>query len=148
MTKGKRFDNGAISESLQLEHKRKEEEKRASKYIANLRKINDVASKYLLTSSAEAYIRFCRAGKGPSYYTLRGVDAFYAWSSMSLFPHIHKTPAERLEIIVLECKKEMIRKAKKLGAEVVVDIRPSAIENNQFFYLMMGTALISKKYEK
>lgn len=142
------IDAGARArrESERIETNRKEEERKASEYTANLREIDNVASKYLLTSSAEAYVSSLR--KELSDYTLKSVDAFYAWTSGSLFSHVHKSSAERLEIIILECKKQMIEKAKKLGAEVVVDIKPNAIENDQFIYLMMGTALIPKKYEK
>lgn len=142
------IDAGARArrESERVEQTRKGEEKKALEYIADLRKIEEVASKYLLTSSAEAYVSSLR--KELSDYTLRSVDAFYAWTSGSLFPHVHKSSVERLEIIILECKKQMIEKAKKLGAEVVVDIKPNAIENDQFIYFMMGTALIPKKYEK
>ncbi|MBI4453994.1 hypothetical protein HY636_05100 [Candidatus Woesearchaeota archaeon] len=141
-------DIRARQESERIERNRRAEEKEASKYIANLRKTEKVASEYLLTSSAEAYISFCRAGKSPTDYILRSVDAFYAWSSVSLFPHVYKTPVERLEIVVLECKKEMIRKARKLGAEVVVDITTNVLDNDQFIYFMRGTALTLKKYTK
>ncbi|HAB50774.1 MAG TPA: hypothetical protein DCE80_01115 [Ignavibacteriales bacterium] len=140
----------ARQESERIETKRRAEEKEASKYIANLRKTEKVASEYLLSCSVEAYLGSYCTGKRRrlSDYAIRSVDAFYAWTSVSLFPHVHKTSVERLEIVVLECKKEMIRKAKKLGAEVVVDITTNVLENDQSIYFMRGTALIVKRYEK
>jgi hypothetical protein len=95
------------------------------------RKLEEHASKYLLTTSAEAYVG--SVGKELSDFDLRSVDIAYVGRG-------------DLDEIVLEGKRRMIQKAQDLVAEVVVDLRNLWIYSpvRDFPTYMMGTALIPK----
>jgi len=104
------------------------------------RKLEEHASKYLLTTSAEAYVG--SVGKELSDFDLRGVDIAYMGGG-----NVGKTRPGDLERTILECKRQMIQKAQDLVAEVVVDVR-ATISYHDWHYppvYVMGTALIPKK---
>ena len=97
----------------------------------------------MLTTSAEAYVS--SVGKDLSGFDLRSVDGAFVggWERVDgVYPGVRD-----LEETILECKRQMIKKAKEMGAEVVVDMKPT-IAYHQFHFnpvYMVGTALIPKK---
>jgi hypothetical protein len=110
-----------------LDNQRKKEE-----YQSSLKKAREIASDYLLTTSAEGYAT--SAGKELSDFSLRSVDGVFLGNS-------------DLEGTISECKRQMIEKAQGLGAEVVTDVKP-AISYHKCHYqpvYIMGTALIPKQ---
>jgi vacuolar-type H+-ATPase subunit I/STV1 len=118
--------------------KKHEEERRQEEYEARLNVLKEQASKYLLTTSAEAYVG--SIGKKLSDFDQRSIDAVYV--------------GERdLEGTILKCKMMLLEQRVKLAAEIVVEIRPTISVSVYFSYheyhyqpvYMMGTALIPKK---
>lgn len=101
-------------------------EKYKGEYRSNPKKTEEFAPKYILPIPVEDYVD--SAGKELSDFKFRivGVDII--------------VKEENLEKTILKGKGEMIDRAKKLGAEVVVDFR-----SNYFPFYMVGIALIPKK---
>jgi len=95
-------------------------------------RLEEQASKYLLPTSAIVYVR--SVGKKLSDFDQRNVCATYL---------------ERydLEGSVLKCKKQMIKRGKALGAEVVVSVGLATFYHKSSYRPidMWGTALIRKK---
>ncbi len=116
---------------IESEEERKEE-KEEKAYEARVKKLEEQTSKYLLTSSVEAYVG--SVGKNLSDYDQKGVDeATYLGQ-------------DGLENAVLHCKKKMVKKGEDLGAEVIVKIMPS-FPNSRWYYgvYMIGTALVPRR---
>ncbi len=104
-------------------------------------KKREKVSKYVLTISASDYVS--RNGKIMGDYDFASVDGTYVGSGKpSLF-----TNSEDLDFSVLEAKGIVWKRARKLGAEVVVDTKASIAYNSWHFKAVhyMGTALILKE---
>lgn len=134
-----------------------EESRRNSEKIKEVRdynsKIEEIASQFLLTISAEAYVN-SGVKKLSDYERPISVDVvnlgdYEIRRGMSL-----GIVEDGLEMAINNAKERMISKAKKLGAEVVVDVRPvisydaSDIGIKAPTVYFIGTALIPKKAEK
>lgn len=126
--------------------RKKEVQERHKKLEEFLKQTEELASKYLLTIPATEYVN--SVGKSLSDYELRKVDVSYMGESEEVVSNLFGV--ERiidLEHNILKAQSIMINKAQKLGAEVVISIRPSIAYHPYYYQLIyfIGTALILKK---
>ena len=120
---------------IEVKKERKEKERKEKEYKEALEKAKKLAPDLLLTISADNYVK--KAGKKLLDYECKSVDgeSFYGYSGSS-----------GLEKAISEAKKEMIDKMKKLGAEIIIDVKPSISYSDGYkIAYFIGTALIPKK---